>query len=968
MDRYVRRSSRGSRSSRTNSEGSKAGHSRIDSTSTPDVSMSSSQTRFAEVIEGSINTSVDPLCCVPMTNIRRLSRSGINRLKHLFQTTGFISGSDLAIVMPLTGAHRHYIASHFRSIGLSTSEVKEKVDSKDEWYGVIDGMHRYCAITEMMKEDSRRWEGFLWPVTMLRGGFSLQTLKQLARVQNAKHCDSYYIEPTFFDMLSGLREEYDRIKSHRGSKKVTSAEVSAAYDGASHAKESTIKQTAATAVRLDHSVIKAIGEVMNEEHPELAASCINPTLNSSNKEDVQSKVDCRVYRKFINITSLKQATVFMKAEEKEGRSVQVNTIYRLREVCKLNNFKPVQHSIVAEQYIKATKALKEARKFETFLESKTWPTDMAAIQTNMLRGTKLDSEVEENQGNETKILPFLKDIYYKLYPASAPVKMAKFEAQFSSNTVMRCGGPERESSDQVDASATVPDVEPPEAREIPDIQLIEEPFDQNVVHGRNREAPNSTADCSSPQGKKDVPGKGEKRKRQNMENDTSDMQHTETSERLETRQEAVEMSPSPASHSPHYHLKDKNIVPYQMSWQEFDKSVRNADDALYDMLLTDPPYGLDPNASGAGSSFTDNLDDEEMVSFAKFASRTIKHGGYVFIFTSVRYMQKWIGALRNEGFRAMSHVYTIVKSPERVQYHRLSSFPQNICEYGVVARKLGSHPQQFQPDFSSPFHRLRCKYPRRFSSVIEVPVTNNKLKHPGRKTPVRVEEKNTDLLVELLTTFCPENGSVLDAYAGTMTTALACLETGRSCVCIEKDPECFRLAHARLHSRIISIGTAIDEGIGKDTEIRHLKGREYRPSKKQKQGVVTRKSSADGENVLPQTPEDPSINSCAHLCTSGKARLYVDKEIVGYAELALPAPGESGNVRRVLHNHNLAELSQDGECLVVVWRVNIESDKGSLPYPYDVPGVEISPKTLADMSDSFYCWDAKKMAMVDGTT
>ena len=188
-----------------------------------------------------------------------------------------------------------------------------------------------------------------------------------------------------------------------------------------------------------------------------------------------------------------------------------------------------------------------------------------------------------------------------------------------------------------------------------------------------------------------------------------------------------------------------------------------------------PPYGSEPNASGAGQNFSDRLDDKEIASFCQFAHRMLKSGGYVFIFSSVRYLQKWISTLRESGFRAMSHVYAIIKSSERLQHHRLSSFPQNLAGFGVVARKSGSHSQQFSPDFTSPYHHFKCASSQRFSAITDVPIPIKKLTFPGKKTVVRVEEKSVDLLIEIMKTFCPEEGAVLDAYAGTLTTAIACL-------------------------------------------------------------------------------------------------------------------------------------------------------------------------------------------------
>lgn len=53
--------------------------------------------------------------------------------------------------------------------------------------------------------------------------------------------------------------------------------------------------------------------------------------------------------------------------------------------------------------------------------------------------------------------------------------------------------------------------------------------------------------------------------------------------------------------------------------------------------------------------------------------------------------------------------------------------------------------------------------------------------------------------MELMKTFCPGGGNVFDGFGGTLTTALAAIRTGRRCVVVEKDIECFDLALQRLH-------------------------------------------------------------------------------------------------------------------------------------------------------------------------
>lgn len=61
-------------------------------------------------------------------------------------------------------------------------------------------------------------------------------------------------------------------------------------------------------------------------------------------------------------------------------------------------------------------------------------------------------------------------------------------------------------------------------------------------------------------------------------------------------------------------------------------------------------------------------------------------------------------------------------------------------------------------------------------------------------------QKPTPLMLELVRLFSDENEIVLDAFAGSATTGVACLRLGRKFIGIEKDPKYFNLACERLRA------------------------------------------------------------------------------------------------------------------------------------------------------------------------
>jgi len=67
---------------------------------------------------------------------------------------------------------------------------------------------------------------------------------------------------------------------------------------------------------------------------------------------------------------------------------------------------------------------------------------------------------------------------------------------------------------------------------------------------------------------------------------------------------------------------------------------------------------------------------------------------------------------------------------------------------------------------------------------------NNGKQHPTQK-PI-------DLMERIVKTSSKEGGIILDPFMGSGTTAIACINTGRNFIGIEKDPEYFKIAEKRI--------------------------------------------------------------------------------------------------------------------------------------------------------------------------
>lgn len=75
--------------------------------------------------------------------------------------------------------------------------------------------------------------------------------------------------------------------------------------------------------------------------------------------------------------------------------------------------------------------------------------------------------------------------------------------------------------------------------------------------------------------------------------------------------------------------------------------------------------------------------------------------------------------------------------------------------------------------------------------MYNVQTEKSKLYRKNKRVPFHKNELYIDMLHELIDLCCFQQGSLIDLYSVSMTTALASMCTGRKFVSIEKDNDCF---------------------------------------------------------------------------------------------------------------------------------------------------------------------------------
>lgn len=708
---------------------------------------------FSDLVIGSTDKTVELESCIPFSKIRPLSSSGVQRLmssflgdgkshtslsEDVFHTSGFSLGSDIPMVVKLEGPLRHYVYEHFKAENVKGTELEERIKSRKEWFGIVDGLHSHAALS-IIKNNNTQWTEFKWYVKVLNGGHPIEKYRQLGRVQNARHHPYFYVELTLFDVLYNLRVEHETLK--RDQKKCGGSETAHAYDGAQHAKNSTLQQKANIAIRLPFAVVEELGKIMNLDRPDIKLKHNSISKNSSRTEtQLMQQEDCRIFRRFININTLKGSSVFMNAKGEGAQDVQISALHRAKDLYIHSSLKAIKADELTSQFKLSNLAHMEQRKFLRFIESKSWPTEMSDLKENLLNTTMFDKDLEENSNNDLSILSHLLDAYRRHFPDIAVLKEAKWQASIESDETNN-----PEATEEGNKTST-----------------NEEP----KVDNDTKKVQTNATEHSEPQVAE--------------VNDSDEILHIT---------EIDEDAP----------LKEKNITGYNMTWSRYLRDKRTDSSPRFDLLITRPPYAASRSfiKSVRQNVISEDISKEEIEQFCMFTKRVMKSAGYIVLLVHFTMFREWYEALDSHGILVMPEEFIITYNPATVKRRKLIHFTQSAHDVALIAKIPGSHPEGFMPPFYQNGEE-DSKWTKFHSLLTNVPALKSFLTRDDSKVPFDTREFNPDVYQEFIEIFTPMNGTVIDPFSRTMTAGLACIRSRRSCHLIENSSDCFKAAMKRL--------------------------------------------------------------------------------------------------------------------------------------------------------------------------
>jgi site-specific DNA-methyltransferase (adenine-specific) len=198
-----------------------------------------------------------------------------------------------------------------------------------------------------------------------------------------------------------------------------------------------------------------------------------------------------------------------------------------------------------------------------------------------------------------------------------------------------------------------------------------------------------------------------------------------------------------------------------------------------DMVLTDPPYGLDYQSQWKKekSKWMPKIKNDKVpfIAFIAEAERCLTDGGCAVIFC--RY-DSWI-SFSNE--------------LERVGLRVKSQIVWDKVIHGMGDLR-GATALQHELAIFATKGRFKFWAKRQKSIVRHVRVNAKDMQHPN--------EKPVSLMEDIVAGYCPPGGVVLDCFTGVSPVGVACVNTGRKFVGIELDDRYFDIAQTRIDEAV----------------------------------------------------------------------------------------------------------------------------------------------------------------------
>ena len=216
--------------------------------------------------------------------------------------------------------------------------------------------------------------------------------------------------------------------------------------------------------------------------------------------------------------------------------------------------------------------------------------------------------------------------------------------------------------------------------------------------------------------------------------------------------------------------KEKSSLTASLFNEDCLEKLRDIPDNSIDMILTDPPYGIDLTPQRSNGKFKDTkvINDDSL---------------------------NWLSTFVDEVYRVSKNVVVCFCSWQKIDIFKTEFEKKFIVKNILIWNKdwfgMGNN---YRPNYEMCL--LCCKTNVKTKSRNKSNILTYRRLAPNKL--VHSCEKPIDLLVDLISELSNDYDLILDPFMGSGSTGVACMNTGRSFIGIELDPNYFEIASQRI--------------------------------------------------------------------------------------------------------------------------------------------------------------------------
>lgn len=236
------------------------------------------------------------------------------------------------------------------------------------------------------------------------------------------------------------------------------------------------------------------------------------------------------------------------------------------------------------------------------------------------------------------------------------------------------------------------------------------------------------------------------------------------------------------------------------------EGMKRIPDGSVDLIVTDPPYGIEYRTFRTNSRRIMNDDNLRWIDeFAYQSSRVLKHTNHIYCFVDAETSADFIVAFRKHGFK-IRNLLTIPRGIKGNGGDRIFQQQFEFCVFATLGSKTEGRKFNQTKILKPSDVYLKDKRYKPKEWLYRLPDNWHWTKSSvhNAKDKLHPTEKNVRCIEDMLALSSSAREVVLDPFMGSGTTAIACMNTNRNYIGFELDEDYHKLSEQRISDHIKS--------------------------------------------------------------------------------------------------------------------------------------------------------------------